>query len=248
MSAIGVLTRSAVSVNVRQPATVLFGFAMPIGIILVFQLIGDGLMGNASVANQAVPGILAYSVTNASLSASALTFTAWRNNGMLTRLRLEPVGAGEVVFSRYLVTLAITVLQALVFVGLGTAFLGLDLDWQFWWLGLTAIILASLAFFAIGAVIGFLASSEQAVSAGLNLILLPVAFLSGCFIPLSSLSPVVGEIMQFTPLAALTTGLVDSMNGVVDGTTALWVFMVLLAWAILAALAVTQVYRRRVDA
>lgn len=244
MSAFPALARTAVAVNVRQPATALFGFVMPLGIILVFQLVGGGLVDDGSIANQAVPGILAYSVANAALSASALTFTAWRSNGMLTRLRLEPISPGEIVTARFSVTAVITLLQALVFVALGAALLGLDVDTQFWTAGLGVVVLAAAVFFTVGAFVGLLARSEQAVSAGLNLILLPVAFLSGCFVPLSSLPEAVGDVVQLTPLAALSTGLIDATAGDLEATGLAWSIGVLAVWGVLAALVVARMFRR----
>ena len=209
MSAMPALIKAAFAVNIRQPATILFGFVMPIAIIVIFNLIGGGLFGDSAV-NQVVPGILAYSVANAALSASAMTFTAWRLNGLLSRLRLEPISAFEVIASRFVVAATVTLLQAAVFVALGAAFLGMDVSAQFLAAAVPYILLATLGFFAIGGVIGTFAGSEQAVAAGLNLVLLPVAFLSGCFIPLTALPETLQTVMQFTPLAALSTALIDA--------------------------------------
>lgn len=245
MSVVGGMSRAAAAVNIRQPTTVLFGFVMPIGIILILQLIGQEILGGGDVANQIVPGILAYSIANASLSASALTFTAWRNSGLLTRLRLEPISAWQILFSRYVVTAVITLLQTLVFVVLGVAFLGLELAAEFWWLGLAGVLVGSLVFFTIGALVGLVSQSEQAVSAGLNLVLLPLAFLSGCFVPMNSLPEGIQAVMQFTPLAALTQGLVESMAGQLIGGGLWLVFIVLVVWLVIGAVSTTSVYRRR---
>nr|WP_233242765.1 ABC transporter permease [Auritidibacter sp. NML100628] len=239
------MTRAAVAVNVRQPTTVLFGFVMPIGIIIVFQLIGQEVLGGDNVANQVVPGILAYSIANASLSASALTFTAWRNSGLLTRLRLEPITGWQILFSRYLVTAAITMLQTVVFLLLGVAFLGLEVALEFWWLGFICVLMGSLVFFVIGGLVGLISKSEQAVSAGLNLVLLPLAFLSGSFVPMSSLPDGIQAVMQFTPLAALTQGLVESMSGQFLESGLWLVLIVLVVWLVISAAATTTVYRRR---
>lgn len=245
MSVVGGLTRAAVAVNIRQPTTVLFGFVMPIGIIVVFQLIGQEMLGGDNVANQVIPGILAYSIANASLSASALTFTAWRNTGLLTRLRLEPISGRQLIFSRYLVTAVITLLQTLVFLVLGVLFLGLRIEPQFWWLGVMCVLVGSLVFFVIGGLVGMISKSEQAVSAGLNLVLLPLAFLSGCFVPMDSLPEGIQAVMQFTPLAALTEGLVTSMAGSFLEQGPWLVLVVLVIWLVVGSVATTITYRRR---
>lgn len=247
MSAMPALIKSAFAVNVRQPTTLLFGFVMPIVIIVIFNLIGGGLFGDGT-ANQVVPGILAYSVANAALSASAMTFTAWRKNGLLSRLRLEPVSAIGVIASRFVVAATVTVLQTVVFVAFGVAFLGMDLSLQFLVSAIPFILLAGLGFFAIGGIIGTLAGSEQAVAAGLNLILLPVAFLSGCFIPLTALPEALQEVMQFTPMAALSTALIDAGTAELTASGVFVSTGVLLVTAAIGYIAFAQLYRRRIAA
>ena len=246
MTAMPALIRAAWAVNIRQPATILFGFVMPIVIILIFNLIGGTLLGSGS-PNQLVAGILAYSVANAALSASAMTFTAWRINGLLSRLRLEPVSAFEVIASRFVVAALVTLLQAAVFIALGVTFLGMKVDMHFLLMAGPLILLAALGFFTIGGIIGTFAGSEQSVAAGLNLVLLPVAFLSGCFIPTEALPQVLQTVMQYTPLSALASALIDAGSAPLTVPEMLRTFIVLGGTAVLGGSLFALIYKRRIS-
>lgn len=238
------MAKAAWLYNIRQPATLLFGFVMPIGIIVVFYLIGNGLFGAANISSQIVPGVLTYSVVNASLSSSGMTLVAWRSSGLLARLRLQPISAWEVAVARFIVSVIITLLQAIVFVGLGMIFLDLRVNWMFALLVAPTIILGGLVFFFFGGCAGMLANSQESVSSGLSLILLPLGLLSGCFIPLSALPGSLARIMELTPLTAMTQLLVGSAAGGADRLgVAPWA--VLIVSCIVAALLFIFMYRRK---
>lgn len=238
------MTRAALIYNIRQPATLLFGFVMPIGIIVVFHLIGGELLGASDVASQVVPGVLAYSVANASLSTSGMTLTAWRSSGLLSRLRLQPVSAWEVIGARFLVSALVTLAQGAVFVALGVAFLGLRPNALFAVVAPPAIVLGGLVFFLLGGSVGMVARSQEAISAGINLVLLPLGLLSGCFLPLSVFPARLSGVMELTPLTAMGQLLIGSVSGVSFSTG-------LLSWAVLGVSAVLagslflMVYRRK---
>ncbi|WP_366181357.1 ABC transporter permease [Actinomyces timonensis] len=236
------MTRAALIYNIRQPATLLFGFVMPAGIIIVLHIIGGNLLGAPDAAGQVVPGVLAYSVANASLSSSGLTLTAWRSSGLLARLRLQPVSAWEVIGARFLVSVMVTLLQGAVFVALGVAFLGLRPGGFFAVVAPPAIVLSGLVFFLIGGAVGMLARSQEAVSAGVNLILLPLGLLSGCFLPLGVLPARLACVMELTPLTATAQLLIGSAGGV-SASSGLVSWAVLGVSAALAGLLFLMVYR-----
>lgn len=245
MNAFRGLVAAALAVNVRQPATLLFGFVMPLVIIFVLDLVAGGVLGDAGAASHVVPGILAYSVANAALSAAAMTFTAWRVSGLFPRLRLEPVSPVPLVASRFVVAVVVMILQAAVFVAVGVAFLGLTVDVQLLMAAVPLVAIAGLGFFLIGGIVGLYASSEQAVASGLNLLLLPLAFLSGCFLPLERLPSGVQSVMQYTPLSALVTGLADATNGMLGWAGFMQVAGVLLFTVVAAGLLFVRLYGRK---
>ncbi|MFS2294810.1 MAG: ABC transporter permease, partial [Actinomadura sp.] len=78
---------------------------------------------------------------------------SWRQNGLLRRLSLSPVGVPAVVGARVLVSLGIALVQTVVFVGVAAGLFGLRLA-DSWWLAIPLVLAGTLAFLSIGLLAG----------------------------------------------------------------------------------------------
>jgi ABC-2 type transport system permease protein len=155
------------------------------------------------------PGILSWGLATSAIFGSSLTLVNWRKKQVLRRIRLSPVGTGTVISSRLLVTIGTSVLQAILFIAVAmTPVFGLKLAGQ-WWLALPLLILGSLSFFAIGGLVGSIAKSEEAATGITNVIVLPMAFLSGTFFPLQNAPQWLQTVSEVLPLRHLNDGMVD---------------------------------------
>jgi ABC-2 type transport system permease protein len=157
------------------------------------------------------PGILGWAIASGATSAAAFTLVQWRRNMLLRRLRLSPVGTGAIALARVLVSLGVALLQTVVFIGLARLpYFGLQLS-DYWWMSLPVIAAGTLAFLSIGLVAGALAKTEEAAVLITNLVVLPMAFLSGAFIPLDFSPAWVQTLAEVFPLKHLVTGMQDVM-------------------------------------
>lgn len=155
------------------------------------------------------PGILSWGLATSAIFGSSLTLVNWRKKQVLRRIRLSPVSTGTVISSRLLVTIGTSVLQAILFIAVAmTPVFGLKLAGQ-WWLALPLLILGSLSFFAIGGLVGSIAKSEEAATGITNVIVLPMAFLSGTFFPLQNAPQWLQTVSEVLPLRHLNDGMVD---------------------------------------
>ena len=155
------------------------------------------------------PGILSWGLATSAIFGSALTLVNWRKKQVLRRIRLAPVATGTVISSRLLVTIGTSVLQAILFIAVAmTPVFGLKLAGQ-WWLALPLLILGSLSFFSIGVLVGSIAKSEEAATGITNVIVLPMAFLSGTFFPLQNAPQWLQTVSEVLPLRHLNDGMVD---------------------------------------
>ncbi len=152
------------------------------------------------------PGLLAWAVSMGATFGGALTLVQWRKNGLLRRLRMSPVSTTNLVLSRTLVTLVLALLQMAVFLGIGTLFFGLRLT-GWWWSAVPLLFVGSLAFQAIGLVVGAISRTEEAASGMANLVILPMAFLSGSFIPLDAAPDWLRTVANFLPMGHLNKGM-----------------------------------------
>ena len=157
------------------------------------------------------PGILSWGVATSAVFGSALTLVSWRKKQVLRRIRLAPVSAATVLTSRVVVTLGVGIVQALMFIGVGSlpAF-GLRLTGE-WWLAIPVFLLGVLAFFAIGMLVGAFCKTEEAATGAANIVVLPMAFLSGTFFPIDQAPPWMRTVSEIFPLRHMNDGIMDAL-------------------------------------
>lgn len=153
------------------------------------------------------PGLLAWAVSMSAVFGAALTLVMWRKNQVLRRLRLAPVRPMTILGARVTVSLGIALLQGVVFVGVAMLpVFGLQLSGS-WWLTIPLLLLGTLSFFAIGMLVGAFAKTEEAAAGAANLIVLPMAFLSGTFFPLDQVPQWLQTLSLAFPMRHLNEGI-----------------------------------------
>lgn len=189
-----------------------------------------------------VPGLLAWAVSMSGVFGAALALVTWRKSGLLRRLRLSPASTGTIVGSRTLITLAVAVVQAAIFLAVGVLAFGLKLSGS-WYLALPILLAGALAFMSIGLLTGAVSKTPDGASGLANLIIMPMAFLSGTFIPLDVAPEWMRTLSLFLPMGHLTTGMSAVMvRG--QGIEAIWVpTLVLLGFAVVVGAISARVFR-----
>ncbi|MCM2423563.1 ABC transporter permease [Streptomyces sp. RKAG293] len=153
------------------------------------------------------PGLLGWAIATSGTFTAALTLVVWRKKFILRRLRLAPVRLPAVVAAPVAVTLLVALVQTAVFLGVATLpYYGLKLTGQ-WWIALPLVLSGSLAFMSIGLLVGSWAKTEQTATAAAQLIVLPMAFLSGSFFPLDSAPGWLKTVSTVLPLHHLSTAM-----------------------------------------
>lgn len=156
------------------------------------------------------PGLLGWAIATSATFGAALTLVTWRQNELLRRLRLTPVSGGAIVGARMLITMVVALIQTVIFVVLSVIVFGLKLDGD-WYLAVPLIAAGTLTFMAIGLFCGAVAKTSEGASGLANLIVLPMAFLSGSFIPLDVAPGWISTVSHVFPLRYLNEGMLDVM-------------------------------------
>jgi ABC-2 type transport system permease protein len=157
------------------------------------------------------PGLLGWAIASGGTFGAAITLVQWRKDKLLRRLRLAPINTASVVLARVGVSVAIALVQLAVFLAIATTpYFGLKLTAS-WWMAIPVVICGTLAFMAIGLLVGSFAKSQQAATSIANLIILPMAFLGGAFIPLDFAPAWIRDVSYALPLRYLVTGMQDVM-------------------------------------
>ena len=116
-----------------------------------------------------------------------------------------------VVGARVGVSVAVALVQTAIFIGVASLpYFGLQLS-DYWWMAIPLLIAGTLAFLAIGLLAGSFAKTPEAASAVANLIVLPMAFLSGAFFPLQGAPAWLETLSQALPLRHLVDGMLAVM-------------------------------------
>jgi ABC-2 type transport system permease protein len=189
------------------------------------------------------PGLLGWAIASGATFGAAITLVNWRHNKLLRRLRLAPVSISSVVFARVGVSLLVALVQLAVFLLVATTpYFGLKLTAS-WWMAIPVLFCGTLAFMSIGLLVGSFAKTQQAATAIANLIVLPMAFLGGAFIPLDFAPSWIREVSYAIPLRYLVTGMQDVMARGEGPAAALPAIGLLLALTAVLSLIAVRVFR-----
>ncbi len=151
------------------------------------------------------PGLLGYAVSAGAVFGTSLTLVNWRKRRVLRRLRLAPVSIGSVVAARIAVSVVVAFVQTAIFLLVATTpFFGLKLTGN-WWLVLPLVLVATIAFMSIGLLTGAIAKTEEAANGINQIIVLPMSFLGGAFIPLDNAPGWLQTVSHALPLRYLVT-------------------------------------------
>ncbi|MCD0446138.1 ABC transporter permease [Glycomyces sp. A-F 0318] len=133
------------------------------------------------------PGILAWGIAISGVFGAAGTIVDWKRDKLLRRLRLTPASVSTFLGAKVSVNLVVALGQTAVFLAVAALVFGLELSaWT--WFAAPLVLLGTLAFLAIGVVIGGIAQTGPGAAGLSNLVTMPMAFVSGAFWPLA-LSP-----------------------------------------------------------
>jgi ABC-2 type transport system permease protein len=166
----------------RAREAAVFVFMLPVLLFLLLGSVYDGTIKGHPAADYLLTGMLGYGVATTGFAGLAITIVIRREYGQLKRIRATPMPPALYLATLLLSTLAVFAVQAVVLVALGIAFFDAEVPSRP--LSLAAALLLGAACFAgLGLAASSVIRSAEGSSAAVNLILLPMAFLSGSFGP-----------------------------------------------------------------
>ena len=190
------------------------------------------------------PGLLGWAIASGAAFGAAITLVNWRQNKLLRRLRLSPVSTGSVVHRpdrgerggrRWSSWSCSWPSRPLPYFGLKLT--------ASWWMAIPVVVAGTLAFMAIGLLVGAVAKTQQAATAIANLIILPMAFLGGAFIPLDFAPNWIREVSYAMPLRYLVTGMQNVMARGEGPVSALPAIGILLAFTVVLTVIAIRAFR-----
>ena len=195
----------------REAAVFIFVFPLLL-YALLGSVYGDDIDGVPAV-DVLLAGLFGYGAANTAFGGLAIVLVVRREAGVLKRIRATPLPPGAYLAAVLLSTLVNFALQAVGLLVLGG--LVFDASMPANWLGFAgAVVLGVASFAGMGLAAASLIRSAEGVSAVVNVVILPMAFLSGSFGPTQDFPAFVQAIADVLPL----TYFLDVVNGVyLDG-------------------------------
>jgi ABC-2 type transport system permease protein len=193
----------------RNRESAVFVFVFPPMLFLLLGAVYSGKIDGFRAADVLLVGLIGYGCANTAFAGLAITLVIRRESGVLKRIRATPLPTVTYLAAVLCSTLLVFVLQTLVTISLGLALYGAKGPENR--LGMIPAVLVGVGCFAgMGFGATALIRSSEGASAVVNLIVLPMAFLSGSFGPTRSYPEVLQWIADVLPL----TYLIDLMDDV----------------------------------
>jgi ABC-2 type transport system permease protein len=183
----------------RSREAAFFVFIFPLLLFVLLSSVYTGRYLGRPASWSVLAGIIGYGAANTGFAGLALLLVARREMGFLKRIRSTPIPASVYLTAVLTSMVVVFVLQTIAVFILGKALKSTPFPHDPLSL-LLVVLLGSAAFAAMGLGITSLLRSAEGSSAAVNVILLPMAFLSGAFGPTAHYPRVLRAIGDVLPL------------------------------------------------
>lgn len=233
----------------REPASVFFTVVMP----LIFFVLFAAIFGNETtkvgdqdieVATYYVPAILALSLVNATFVNLTIWLTISRERGQLKRVRATPVPAWVVIAGRTLTSAAIAGVMVVVVCAFGAVLYGVELPTSTLPGVVISVLVGTASLAALGFAVAGLVPSENAAPPIANVVVLPLEFISGIFVPSEQIPDWMNSIASVFPVKPLFDSLLAAFDPAATGIGVAWADLaVVAAWGVVGAFFALRYFR-----
>jgi ABC-2 type transport system permease protein len=215
-TAFGQIVLNEVRITWRQPTGLIVGLALPVLLLVVFNLIpafkqSSASLGGLTTFDVYVPILIAFSLAMVAFMSLPVPLANYRELGLLRRLSTTPVPPSWLLAAQGVVNLAIAAAGILIILVGGIA------------LGATApknpagfvlsVVLAIAGLFPIGLTIAAVARTANGASIIGRLMFFPLIFLAGLWWPQELMPGALQALSAASPLGATVQAMQDSMQG-----------------------------------
>jgi ABC-2 type transport system permease protein len=192
----------------REPVGAFFTLIFPLMMLFLFGSIYGNIpsqyFNGRGTVDISVPAYTAMIIATTSLVGLTITMAAYREKGVLRRLRTTPVSPLVVLVAQVIVLFMMTTIGMLLLVVAGKLVYGMRFDGNAASV-VVGFILCCMSFFALGFVLaGIMPTARTAQVVGM-VVLYPMLFLSGAGFPRELLPDAILKISTFLPLTYVVT-------------------------------------------
>jgi ABC-2 type transport system permease protein len=227
----------------REPVGIAFGVGAPILLLLFFgsiPIFREPVLGTSlTLFETYIPTLITTVVIMIALLGLPITLARDRELGWLRRISTTPVSPAQLLAAHVIVNLLQAVVATVIILFGAATFFGGSLPQLPIGFVLSMILLIG-ALFGLGLVLAAVASTEKMAIAMTQLLLYPLLFFAGVYIPTVYLPGYLTTISEFTPVGAAVTAITDAFQGTFPSAQNL---LVMAAYAIIFGLSATRYFK-----
>jgi ABC-2 type transport system permease protein len=226
----------------RNPQSAIFTFVFPVVFVVIIGALFGGVgrssyFGGLSAIQYYVPTIAALSVLGSCYGQLAVALAARRQNGILKRTRATPLPAWAYFGGLLAHCVLVSFVDVALIIGIGRLY-GVPLPSH--WLAIAVtLVLGAASFCALGVAVASVISNAEAAPAVAQLVLFPLLFVSGTYLPIHS--ALLNRITGWLPVRPFNEALTAPFA---HHAGADWSHLAVLAtWGVVGALVATRRFR-----
>jgi ABC-2 type transport system permease protein len=237
------LLQTELKLFIREPMLVFWGLAFPVILLVVLGLAGPKKpvrsLGDVKFIVVYTPVVMMLMLTVLSLSAVPTALASYRDKGYLRRLSTTPVGAVRLMAAQLVIAFALEALAVTLIVLVARLAFSVPLPGQVGGF-LMAIVLAMGAMLGFGVLIAAVAPSQR-IAAGIgSIVLFPLMFFAGLWVPQAEMGAALRDVSHYTPLGAAAPAVQNAIAGHWPGSVHL---LVLAGYAVVLSALAARFFR-----
>jgi len=182
-----------------------------------------------------VPSVIVFTLTISTLAILVNSVVAQRELGILKRRRATPLPAWALVVSQSLAVIAMAVASVALLIALAAIAFGTSPDSNGILTLVLAVIFGSAAFSGLAYALSTLVDSADSAQPMIQLIMFPLFFISGIWVPTSQLPTWLNDLASVFPVEHVADLVHRAYVGVVPVGPVLLDIAILAAWAVAGA-------------
>lgn len=229
----------------RTPIAAFFTLALPVIFLVLFSVIfgSEDIGGGYSFSQFFAPSMAVFAAVSSTFSNLAIRTAFARDQGILKRVRGTPLPPWVYLAGIVGSSVWIAVLSVVLMFGLGWAFFGFRMIWADFGLAVMVFVVGIATFSALGLAVCSVIKNGDTAPAVANGIFLPMAFISGIFIPLDDAPQWLVILGYVFPLKHFAGPFSDAFNPLHTGQVLGWEDIAIMgAWLVVGALIVTRFF------
>lgn len=242
-SAFACLLRTELKLFLREPMLLFWGVMFPVVLLIVFGLAGGNKrqhsLGGLRLIVVYTPVVMMFTLVILGLSALPAALASYRDKGYLRRLSTTPVGAVRLLAAQIAIVLGLATCVVILLLLVSHFWFSVELPQEVGGF-ILAIALTMAAVVSLGTLITALAPSQRVATAAGGLLLFPLMFFAGLWVPQAQMGAGLRAVSHYTPLGAATPALQNAITGSWPGTTHL---LVLAGYAVLLSVLAIRLFR-----